>query len=192
MTKGFRVVIPLLVLAACAQLPAIVPPTPVQSDWDRTLNYARRDVAEGNYFAADRILDEFLRTHPGTSEAREIAFWKAAYLVDPANQRGSLTGGIAALDVYLADSSAGLYRDQATVLRRTAAVAAGMANASPAMTATADTSATTAVKDTVVIAKSRDEQIALLKDQLAKSKDELAKVNAELDRIKKRLANPSN
>lgn len=192
MTKGFRVVIPLLVLAACAQLPAIVPPTPVQSDWDRTLNYARRDVAEGNYFAADKILDEFLRTHPGTSEAREIAFWKAAYLVDPANQRGSLTGGIAALDAYLADSSAGLYRDQATVLRRTAAVAAGMANASPAMTATADTSATTAVKDTVVIAKSRDEQIAALKDQLAKSKDELAKVNAELDRIKKRLANPSN
>ena len=192
MTKGFRVVIPLLVLAACAQLPAIVPPTPVQSDWDRTLNYARRDVAEGNYFAADKILDEFLRTHSGTPEAREIAFWKAAYLVDPANQRGSLTGGIAALDAYLAGSSAGLYRDQATVLRRTAAVAAGIANASPAMTATADTSAA-ALKDTVVIgSKSRDEQIALLKDQLAKSKDELAKVNAELDRIKKRLANPSN
>jgi len=193
MTKGFRVAIPLLVLAACAQLPAIVPPPPVQSDWDRTMTYARRDVADGNYFAADRILDEFLRTHPGTPEAREIAFWKAAYLLDPANQRGSLTGGIAALDAYLADSSAGLYRDQATVLRRTAAVAAGIANASPAMTATADTSAGTAVKDTVVIgSKSRDEQIASLKDQLAKSKDELAKVNAELDRIKKRLANPSN
>jgi len=156
------------------------------------LYYARRDVAEGNYFAADKILNEFLRTHPGTPESREIAFWKAAYLIDPANQRGSLTGGIAALDAYLADSSAGLYRDQATVLRRTAAVAAGIANASPAMTATADTLATTAVKDTVVIGKSRDEQIAALKDQLAKSKDELAKVNAELDRIKKRLANPSN
>jgi len=193
MTKAFRIVIPLVVVAACAQLPAIAPPTPVQSDWDRTLYYARRNVAEGNYFAADKILNEFLRTHPGTSESREIAFWKAAYLVDPANQRGSLTGGIAALDAYLADSSAGLYRDQATVLRRTAAVAAGMANASPAMTASADTSATTAAKDTVVIgSKSRDEQIAALKDQLAKSKDELAKVNAELDRIKKRLANPSN
>jgi molecular chaperone GrpE (heat shock protein) len=61
------------------------------------------------------------------------------------------------------------------------------------MTATADSSATTVAKDTVVIgSKSRDEQIAALKDQLAKSKDELAKVNAELDRIKKRLANPSN
>jgi hypothetical protein len=190
MTKAVRIVIPLLVLAACAQVQAIVPP--VQSDWDRTLYYARADVASGNYFAADKILDEFLRTHPGTPEAREIAFWKAAYLIDPANERGSLSGGIAALDAYLADNPAGLYRDQATVLRRTAAVAAGLANAS-ATTATADSVTATAVKDTgVVVSKSRDEQIASLKDQLAKSKDELAKVNAELERIKKRLANPSN
>ena len=190
MTKGFRVVIPLLVLASCAQLPVIVPP--VQSDGGRALYYARRDVAEGNYFAADKILDEFLRTHPGTPEAREIAFWKAVYLIDPANDRGSLSAGIAALDAYLADNSAGLYRDQATVLRRTGAVAAGLANAS-ATTATADSVTATAVKDTVVVvSKSRDEQIASLKDQLARSKDELAKVNAELDRIKKRLANPSN
>src|SRR5260370_9394702 len=143
MTKGFRVVIPLLVLAACAQLAAIVPPTPVQSDWDRTLYYARSDVAEGNYFAADKILDEFLRTHPGTPEAREIAFWKAAYLVDPANPRGSLTGGIAALDAYLADSSAGLYLDLTTALLPTAAAARGIAIASPPMTPTAATSATT-------------------------------------------------
>lgn len=190
MTKGFRIVIPLLVLAACANLQAIVPP--VQSDWDRTLSYARRDVADGNYFAADKILDEYLRTHPGTPEAREIGFWKAAYIIDPANARGSLSAGIAALDAYLANDSAGLYRDQATVLRRTAAVAAGLANAS-ATTATADSATASAVKDTaVVVSKSRDEQIASLKDQLAKSKDELAKVNAELDRIKKRLANPSN
>jgi len=192
MTKALRIVIPLLMLAGCAELPAIIPPTPVQSDWNRTLSNARSNVAAGNYFAADKILDEFLRTHPGTPEAREIAFWKAAYLIDPANPRGSLSGGIAALDSYLADNSAGLYREQATVLRRTAAVAAGLANAS-ATTATADSLTVTAVTDTVVIgSKSRDEQIASLKDQLAKSKDELAKVNAELDRIKKRLANPSN
>jgi hypothetical protein len=191
MTKALRIVIPLLVLTACAELQPIMVPR-VQSDWDRTLYYARRDVAEGNYFAADKILDEFLRTHPGTPEAREIGFWKAAYLIDPANERGSLSAGIAALDAYLANDSAGLYRDQATVLRRTAAVAAGLANASPT-TVTADSATATAVKDTgVVVSKSRDEQIASLKDQLAKSKDELAKVNAELDRIKKRLANPSN
>ena len=191
MRKALRIVIPLLVLAACAHLQAIV--RPVQSDWERTLTYARADVAAGDYDAAQQILDEFQRTHPGTREAREIAFWKAAYVIDPANEHGSLSGGIAALDAYLADNSAGLYRDQATVLRRTAAVAAGIAIASAAATATADSAAAAAVKDTVVVvSKSRDEQIAALKDQLAKSKDELAKVNAELDRIKKRLANPSN
>ena len=189
MTKILQMVIPLLALAACAPIQRVDLPLP--SNWNQTLYYARRDVEAGNYYAADRILDEFQRTHPGTPEGREIAFWRAAYLIDPANERGSLTGGIAALDAYVAADSAGLYREQATVLRRTAAVAQGIANAP--RTATADTLPTTVVKDTAIFAnKSRDEQIALLKDQLAKSKDELAKANAELDRIKKRLANPAH
>jgi hypothetical protein len=189
MRRGLQVLISLSALAACAHLPPIDLST--QSDWDRTLAYARHDVETGNYFAADKILDEFMRTHAGTPEAREIGFWKAAYLIDPANERGSLDNGIAALDAYLAADSAGIYREQATVLRRTAAVAKGIANAARA--SAADTLATPVVKDTVDVGnKSRDEQIALLKDQLAKSKEELAKANAELDRIKKRLANPSN
>ena len=113
-------------------------------------------------------------------------------MVDPGNDHGSLDAGIAALDAYLATDSAGWYRDQAVVLRRTALVAQGIAN--QAKHAASDSTAGTAVvPDTVVVvSKSRDEQIAALKDQLAKSKDELAKANAELDRIKKRLANPSN
>jgi hypothetical protein len=163
---------------------------PVQSDWAVAMSHARQDVDAGNYFAADKILDEFVRTHPGTAEAREIGFWKAAYLIDPANERGSLDAGIAALDAYLAADPAGVYREQAIVLRRTAAVAQGIAMPKAAVL---DTLATPAVKDTVVVvSKSRDEQIAMLKDQLAKSKEDLAKANAELDRIKKRLANPSN
>jgi hypothetical protein len=187
MKKALQVLLSMLALAACAHLPVIDPQ--VQSDWAVALAHARQDVDSGNYFAADKILDEFVRTHPGTPEAREIGFWKAAYLIDPANERGSLDAGIAALDAYLADSG-GLYREQAIVLRRTAAVAQGIASAP--RTAVLDTLATP-VKDTVVVvSKSRDEQIAMLKDQLAKSKEELAKANAELDRIKKRLANPSN
>lgn len=189
MTKILQMVIPLLALAACAPIQRVDLLLP--SNWNQTLYYARRDVAAGNYYAADKILDEFQRTHPGTPEGREIAFWRAVYLIDPANERGSLTGGIAALDAYVAADSAGLYREQATVLRRTAAVTQGIANAP--RTTTADTLPTTVVKDTAIFAnKSRDEQIALLKDQLAKSKDDLAKANAELDRIKKRLANPAN
>ena len=188
MKKALQVLIPLLALAACEHVPVIV--QPVQSDWARAMTHARQDVDAGNYFAADKILDEFIRTHAGTPEAREIGFWKAAYLIDPANERGSLDGGIAALDAYLAVDSAGVYREQAIVLRRTAAVAQGIA--SPPKAAVLDTLAPP-VKDTVVVvSRSRDEQIAALKDQLAKSKEDLAKANAELDRIKKRLANPSN
>jgi len=189
MKKALKILISMLAFSACAHVQTIDPP--MQSDWARTLSYARRDVEAGNYYAADKILDEFVRTHPATLEAREIGFWKAAYLIDPANERGSLSGGIAALDAYLAADSAGLYREQATVLRRTAAVAQEIANAPK--TTTADTLPTPLVKDTTILLnKSKDEQIALLKDQLAKSKDDLAKANAELDRIKKRLANPAN
>ncbi|HTG14213.1 MAG TPA: hypothetical protein VK747_02990 [Blastocatellia bacterium] len=187
MKKALQVLLSMLALAACTHLPVVNPQ--VQTDWTVALARARQDVDSGNYFAADKILDEFVRTHQGTPEAREIGFWKAAYLIDPANERGSLDGGIAALDAYLSTDSAGVYREQAIVLRRTAAVAQGIASAPRS---TADTLATP-VKDTVVVvSKSRDEQIAMLKDQLAKSKEELAKANAELDRIKKRLANPSN
>jgi hypothetical protein len=188
MKKALQLWISAVAFAACAHLPVIDPP--LQSDWAVAMSHARQDVDAGNYFAADKVLDEFVRTHPGTPEAREIGFWKAAYLIDPANERGSLDAGIAALDAYLSADSAGVYREQAIVLRRTAAVAQGIANA-PRSTV-ADTLATVPKDTVVVVSKSRDEQIAMLKDQLAKSKEDLAKANAELDRIKKRLANPSN
>ncbi len=190
--KGFATMQSVLILAACTTVPISTSP---QSDWDRTMYYARRDADAGNYFAADRVLDEYVRVHPGTREASEIAFWKAAYMIDPANGRGSLPAGIAALDAYLAQTdSSGRYRDEALVLRRTAA-AALEANAVPRLASSqtegGQPQARDTVKDTVVVvSRSREEEIASLRDQLAKSKDELAKVSAELERIKKRLANP--
>jgi hypothetical protein len=186
--RTFGLVLSALALAACASMPVAAPAA--QSDWDHTLDNARRNVGAGNYFAADKLLDEYVRVHPNTREAKEAAFWKAAYLVDPANPLGSLPGGISALDGYLASTdSTGWYYAQALVLRRTAAAAEGLS----AMASAGATAPTEVAKDTVVVvSKSRDEEIALLKDQLAKSKDDLAKANAELDRIKKRLANPSN
>jgi hypothetical protein len=187
MTRALSLTVTSLVLAACAHLQKLDPQQ--QSDWDRALYYARRDVDGGNYFAADRLLNEFVRTHPDTREAREIAFWKAAYMIDPANDHGSLAGGIAALDAYLASDSTAWYREEAFLLRRTAAVAAGLAS-QPRAAPTDSTPAAT--RDTVVIVKSRDEQVAALREQLAKTKEELAKVSAELERIKKRLANPSS
>ena len=192
MTKVLPIAGLLLVGIACAQFQNLDPR--LKEDWNRTLYHARLDVDSGNYFAADKLLDEFVRTHPDTRESREISFWKAAYLVDPANQQGSLTTGIAGLDGYLSANPDGWYRNEAIVLRRTAAVAQAIADTpKPVGTTTADSSTASVVKDTVVVvSKSRDEQIAALRDQLAQSKAELAKVSAELDRIKKRLANPSN
>jgi hypothetical protein len=189
MSKGLKLGLLAALVSGCAHLQALDPQ--LKSDWERSLYYARANVDTGNYFAAGRILDEFARTHAGTQEANEIAFWKAAYLVDPANAQGSLATGIAALDAYLATDSTGWYRNEAIVLRRTAAAAQGVANQTSTSVVTDTTKQV--VRDTVVVgSKSRDEQIAALRDQLARSKDELAKVSAELDRIKKRLANPSN
>jgi hypothetical protein len=187
--KRFHTIAALVFTAGCASLPLEQQSTP-QSDWSRTMTYAIQDANAGNYFAADRVLDEFARTHPDTREAQEIGFFRAMFLLDPANDRGSLASGISALDTYLADST-GQYRTEAMVLRRTAVVAQRVST-QPTAPADAVASATPATKDTVVVvSKSRDEEIASLKDQLAKSKDELAKVSAELDRIKKRLANPT-
>ena len=191
MKKALPIATSLLLAIGCAHLATLNPQ--LQSDWDRTLLHARKDVDSSNYFAADKLLDEFVRTHPDTREAREIAFWKAAYLLDPANQSGSLAAGIGGLDAYLSANPDGWYRNEATLLRRTAAVAEGVANIAKLAAAATDSSNGQGVRDTVIVgSKSRDEQIAALRDQLAASKAELAKVSAELDRIKKRLANPSN
>jgi hypothetical protein len=189
--KKFAGVLFVIIVGACAHLPAADPS--IRGDWNRTLYNARRDADAGNYFAADKLLDEFVRLHPDTRDAREIAFWKAAYMVDPANSQGSLAGGIAALDGYLATAdSTGRYAGEARVLRRTAAAAQAInvIASRPSGGAQGDSSSAAAKDTVVVVSKSREEEIATLKDQLAKSKDELAKVSAELDRIKKRLANP--
>jgi hypothetical protein len=190
MMKALPIVIPLLGVLGCAQLQMLhLAP---RSDWDRALSEARQSVDAGNYFVADKVIEEFIRAHPNTREAREMTFWKAAYMLDPANAGGSLASGIAGLDGYLTSNPKGRYRSEAKVLRRTAAVAQGIMN--PVKTVSTEPLVTPAVKDTVIInnTRSRDEQIAALRDQLTKSREELAKVTAELERIKKRLANPSS
>lgn len=190
-----KIFLPALLLTigtGCAELPRIE--TGVhQRDWSRTRAETRRNVEAGNYHAADRLLAEFARVHPNTREARESAFWRAAYQVDPANNLGSLETGVAALDAYLANEPEGWYRNEASILRRTALAAQGLAaGASRAWAQTRDTVVVvTQSRDTPSAQRSRDEEIAELRSQLARSKTELAQANAELERIKKRLANPS-
>ncbi len=177
---------------ACAEMQK-VDFNPIQRDWSRTRSEARRNIEAGNYHAADRLLAEFARVHPNTREARESAFWRAAYMVDPGNTQGSLEAGIAALDAYLATEPEGWYRNEAAILKRTAVAAQGLvAGAStgwvPPPVVTVLESRDSAPE---LPRRSRDEEIAELRNQLAKTKAELAEANAELERIKKRLANPS-
>src|SRR3990170_182692 len=175
--------------AACAGLPRMEPSL-LERDWARTRAETRRNVEAGNYHAADKLLAEFTRVHPDTRQALETAFWRGAYLVDPANTLGSLSGGIAALDGYLAAEPEGWYRNEAELLRRTALAAQGLA--AGASRNWIDTVViVTPARDSPAPRRSRDEEIAELRSQLARSKTELAQAQAELDRIKKRLANPS-
>ena len=64
--KGFYIVMTSLALCACAQVPLITPPAP--TDYERTLYHARQNVDAGNYWAAERLLNEFLRGRDGGRE----------------------------------------------------------------------------------------------------------------------------
>jgi len=147
-----------------------------------TLSAAQVAADSGKYESAERVLADFAAAHPRTHESRELPFWRALYRLDPNNKNGSLAAGVAGLDAYLGDDSTRWYRPEAVVLRRTAAEAQALkiAASAQANTSSSTTTPTTPDKDAL---KTRDEEIASLRDQLAK-------VNAELDRIKKRLANP--
>lgn len=161
------------VVAACGAPRAPAPPAAPATDFAIAIEAARQRVEAGDYPAADVILADYALRHQGSPEAREISFWRAMYIVDPANRTASVAQGIRALDIYLATEGAIWYRPQAEVLRRTALVLQSVRQA--------QTPRQVNGRDTVFI--SREEEIAALRDQLAKA-------NAELERIKKRLANP--
>lgn len=162
------------VMAACTPARGTRAPSPAPS-YTATLAAAQRRADSGDYAGADRILADFALRASDKSEAQEITFWRALYIVDPANRMASMLEGIRALDIYLNTPGTVTYRPQAQVLKRTALTVQALRQA---------TQATPKVngRDTVFVA--REEELAALRDQLAKA-------NAELERIKKRLANPS-
>ena len=134
---------------------------------------ARQKVDAGDYPAADRILAEYALRVPGTPEAREISFWRAMYIVDPANRTASIAQGIRALDIYLASEGTLWYRPQAEVLRRAALVIQAVRQAQVPKQVNG--------RDTVFI--SREEEVASCGISWRKRPP-------SSERIKKRLANP--
>lgn len=161
------------VLAACTPAPGARAPFPAPS-YTAALVAAQKRADTGDYAGADRILADFALRASNKSAAHEISFWRALYLVDPANRTGSTAEGIRALDIYLNTPGTVTYRPQAQVLKRTAMTV-------QALRLAAQPTPRTNGRDTVFV--NREEEVASLRDQLAKA-------NAELERIKKRLANP--
>ena len=145
------------------------------------LAQARQEAAAGQYTDADRLLAEYSVRYPGSPQALETTYWRALIQLDPANQNGSVTTGLADLDQYLAGSQTVTHYDEASTLRR---IAAQLQSA----TRLATTTVTTQTTQTHTVAtpddKARDAEIQRLKDALAKAND-------ELDRIKRRLTTPT-
>ncbi|MGI9043615.1 MAG: hypothetical protein ACR2GK_05765 [Gemmatimonadaceae bacterium] len=169
------ILIAILALAGCSQRRAAEGPVPAGQAFAEVIEAADSLVSNGNHAAADRVLSEFALKQQGTEEATEVAFWRALYMVDPANKRTSISEGIRALDIYLETPGTRWYRAQAEVLRRTAQSVQALRSAAQAQPRIVG-------RDTVFV--SREEEIASLRDQLARA-------NAELDRIRRRLANPT-
>jgi hypothetical protein len=177
--KRTALVLLAVICAGCASLHSRGPTA--QSEWNATLAAARMAADSGMYDVADKSLADFIALHKGTPEATEAIFWRGLFKVDPNNKNGSLSAGISSFDAYLAGNPTDAYQSVAVVLRRTAVLAQSLKLAATvAQQTTSPTAVVTPDKDAM---KSRDEEIASLRDQLAK-------VNAELERIKKRLANP--
>ena len=136
-----------------------------------TLAAVRVAVDSGRFSDADSMLTEFERSEPGTRDASESAFWRAMLRADPRNPAFTPASARAALQEYLASSTADRRTDAEVLLR--------LLDLSDSLrTAQATQRTATELRD-----RTRDEE-------LQKLRDELQRTQAELDRIKRRLGPP--
>ena len=163
-------------------------PTPAAvREWPQTLATAQESAGRGDFDAADSLLGQFARQHPGSHNASEATFWQGLFRLDPSNRNGSLTVGLATLDAYLAEPRPHDHAAEAMTLRRLAA----QLDAANRLAA----SASVAAHDVAPARPATEPRTETKPDantdaEIKRLKDELAKANAELERIKKRLAQP--
>ncbi len=167
-------------------------PAPVASrEWPQTLAGAQERAGRGDFDAADSLLGQFARKHPGTQGATESVYWQGVFRLDPSNRNGSLSVGLATLDAYIADPHPHDHAAEALTLRRVAA----QLDAANRLAASASVAAreTTPSAPNRPSTESRPDQKTVdagTDAEIKRLKDELAKANAELERIKRRLAQP--
>src|SRR5918999_1297936 len=109
--------ITLLTAGGCTARPLFLQPRPMR-EWPAALQAAKEAARQGRYADADSTLAGFAAGHAGSYEAREAAYWRALFLVDPANREASSAEALRALNQYFADGSTADAYDEAAVLRR--------------------------------------------------------------------------
>lgn len=179
MRRGRRIAVTLAALAAltaCApprHAPVPAPAPTAASEWPATYVIALGAARAGRLDSADHALTAFAQRYPGTTEAREVPYWRALLKLDSTNAAGNREA-VALLQGYLADTASALHRTEAATLLRLQqaldARATALVAQPPAAVVRADD-------------KARDEEMQRLRDDLARA-------NAELERIKRRLARP--
>jgi hypothetical protein len=195
-TRRAGVVAAACVLAvACAPLTRVVGPAPARA-WPGALARAQRSAARGEFDAADSTLADYATRYPTSDDALEASYWRALFALDPSNRKQSVSGAIASLDSYLADTRHREHVLEATMLRRVAGeldaltrlAASAIAQVKDANTAAAIARALADAR--IEPAKAAAESTSATDAEIKRLKDELAKANAELDRIRRRLAQP--
>jgi hypothetical protein len=189
--------ITVLAATGCAQRPLFLQPRPVR-EWPPALQAAKQAAREGRFAQADSVLAQFAARNAGSYEAREAAYWRALFQVDPANTQASAADALRSLNQYFADGSTVDGYDEATVLRRvvqsTDSLERSLDQARRLIAEAQDAAAEPrpAAAAPAAAAERReprdDRANRNLVEQVRRLRDELAKSNQELERVRRRLS----
>jgi hypothetical protein len=177
-----RLLLLIAVLVASCVRPSIGAPS--GTGWAETLTAANVAAHQRRYDAADSLLARFMSERWGTWEAREAAYWRAVYLLDPENPRASPRDALPLLELYLADSAVVTHTGTARALWSLATRQDSLRLALLEASARPDTVVQAAVRPTP---SPREEE---LEREVARLKEQLDQATAELERIKRRLTTP--
>jgi hypothetical protein len=188
-------------LAGCVR-PLALQPRPMR-DWPATLQAAKEAARAGRYAEADSVLARFGSRHAGSYQAREAAYWRALFLVDPLNPQSSTGEAFRALNQFFADRSTVDTYDEATVLRRVVqqvdslnrALAQADRLIAEAQEAVDEPRPAAAAQPAPAAApapsaenRAQARQNRNLADQVRRLREELSKSNQELERVRRRLS----